>query len=312
MMDFGRNHFGDEESARMYRRAVFGWRCVLVALLIAGPSVSGDCQQANAGAAKPEGSPLSWVQSAVDNELQVIAPEGLTGVRYRERKINAHGDTTREEMETQEGTVARLVERNGRPLSAAEDAAERQRLQGVLAAPQEFERHHAHDKPQREEAMQLVRMLPQAMLTSYAEGQPQPQGASSPQIVIDYKPNPAFHPPSTRAEILTGIEGRVWIDASSRRMTRIEGRILRPVDFGYGLVAKIFPGGSVELEQTHVGNNRWVYSHLREHVQVRVLLVKNLVQSSEATSWDFRLLPSLPHYQDAIKTLLEMKIPLSP
>ncbi len=247
----------------------------------------------------------------MDNELKVIAPDGLPGIRFRERKVDARGDTTREEIETVEGTVARLVERDGRPLTAAEDTAERQRLQSAIDNPNEFARHHSRDKAQRQDAMQLVRLLPQAMLYSYAPGQPQPAGTESRQIVIDFRPNPEFHPPSTRAEILTGIEGRVWIDAGSRRMTRIEGHILHPVDFGYGLVARIFPGGSVELTQTNAGDGRWAYSSLREHVQVRVLLVKNLTQDSHATTWDFRLLPALPHYQEAIRMLLEMKIPLS-
>jgi hypothetical protein len=269
-------------------------------------------QAAPQQSASPEGTPLAWVQAAVDNELKIISPDGLPAVRFRERKTDARGDTTREYMETQEGMVARLVERNGQPLTAAEDAGERQRLQDQIDAPAEFLKHHAHDKSQRADASQLVRLLPQAMLYSYAPGQPQPEGAKAPQIVIDYKPNPAFHPPTTRAELLTGIEGRVWIDARSRRMTRIEGDVLRPVDFGYGLVARIFPGGKIMLQQTDAGGDRWVYSRLSEHIQVRVLLVKTLVQSSEASSWDFRLLPSLPHYQDAIKQLLAMQIPLRP
>jgi hypothetical protein len=293
-----------------------GMRSRLSALALAGLGL-GACssalaQAASPQAARPEGTPLAWVQAAVDNELKIISPEGLPAVRFRERKTDARGDTTREYMETQEGTVARLVERNGQPLTAAEDAGERQRLQDLIDSPADFAKHHAHDKSQRADASQLVRLLPQAMLYSYAPGQPQPEGAKSPQVVIDYKPNPEFHPPTTRAELLTGIEGRVWIDARSRRMTRIEGDVLRPVDFGYGLVARIFPGGKIMLEQTDAGGDRWVYSRLSEHIQVRVLLVKNLVQSTEASSWDFRLLPSHPHYQDAIKQLLAMQIPLRP
>jgi hypothetical protein len=299
-----------------YNSSFAGMRSRLSALVLAcvvlAVGKGALAQAAPQQAASPEGTPLAWVQAAVDNELKIISPDGLPAVRFRERKTDARGDTTREYMETQEGMVARLVERNGQPLTAAEDAGERQRLQDQIDAPADFLKHHAHDKSQRADASQLVRLLPQAMLYSYAPGQPQPEGAHSAQIVIDYKPNPAFHPPSTRAELLTGIEGRVWIDARSRRMTRIEGDVLRPVDFGYGLVARIFPGGKIMLEQTDAGGDRWVYSRLSEHIQVRVLLVKNLVQSTEASSWDFRLLPSHPHYQDAIKQLLAMQIPLRP
>lgn len=306
-----RSSLGERRGWRRMSAGAFGRLLLALAALVLRLSAPAHGQQP-AAERQPEGTPLSWVETAVEYELKIVAPTGLPGVRFRERKVDAHGDTTREAIETQEGTVARLVERDGRPLTAAEDAEERQRLQGVLDSPGDFQKHHAHDKPQRDDALQLVRLLPQAMLYSYAPGQPQPKAAASPQIVIDFRPNPAFHPPNTRAELLTGIEGRVWIDSASHRMTRIEGRILHTVDFGYGLVARIFPGGTVELEQADAGGDRWVYSHLREHIQVRVLMVKNLLQNSEANSWDFRLLPSLPHYQDAIKMLLEMKIPLSP
>jgi hypothetical protein len=301
---------GSDAARRRQRWPACAW-VLAGCLVVAGGWPQAAQPQQQASEPMPEGAPLAWVQAAVDNELTVIAPEGLPAVRCRQRRIDAKGDTTRELIESREGTVARLVERNGQPLTPAEDADERQRLEDILAGPSDFLRHHQHDKEQREDAMKLVRLLPQAMVYSYVPGQPQPRGAQRPQVVIDYHPNPAFRPPTARAELLTGIEGRVWIDAQSHRMTRIEGRILRPIDFGYGLVAQIFPGGTIEFEQSDAGNGRWVYSHITENVTVRILMVKKVVQRSEATSWEFRLLPAVPHFQDAVRMLLEMKVPLS-
>jgi hypothetical protein len=263
-----------------------------------------------AAAEQPEGTPRSWAESAVRNELNVIDTEGRAPLRYRQRKVDAKGETTREIIESKEGNVARLVERNGQPITAAEDAAERDRLNADIASPDDFARHHKRDIAMRGDVMQLVRMLPQAMIYSYTPGQPQPKGADGQQVVIDFHPDPAFRPPTMFADVLTGLEGRVWIDARSRCMTRIDAHVLHTIDFGFGIVAKIFPGGTVELEQSHAAGDRWVYSHLDEHLTTRVLMVKTLPENAAITSWDFQPMASLLPYQDAIRTLLAMPIPL--
>ena len=77
-------------------------------------------------------------------------------------------------------------------------------------------------------AADLIRMLPDAMLYSYAPGQPQPAGyTGAALVVLDYLPNPAFVPPTRAAEALTGLKGRLWIDAISRRVVRAEANVFQ-------------------------------------------------------------------------------------
>src|ERR1700734_387250 len=136
---------------------------------------------------------------------------------------------------------------------------------------------------------------------------PRGRGARG-EVVLDFHPNPDFHPPTMFAECLTGLEGRVWIDPRTRTLTRIEARVLRPVNMGFGILAKIYPGGTLALDQVNVGEDHWVYSHLDEHVTARVLMVKNYPENTVITSWDFRPMPSLLSYQDGIRTLLSMPV----
>jgi hypothetical protein len=287
--------------------------CLLASLLCltaAAPHLRAQNITNQTVSAQPDGLPRTWADAAARNEINIIRSEGTFPVRFRERKIDAKGDTTREIIETQQGSVARLVERNGQPLTPEEDAAERERLNDELASPDDFIRHHKRDAGTLETTLQLVKLLPQAMIFTYAPGQPQPKGETSPQIVLDFHPDPSFKPPTMVSEILTGLEGRVWIDAQSHVMTRIEGRILHPVNFGFGILARIYPGGTIEFEQVRAGGDRWVYRHVTEHLTVRAMLVKTVPQNAELTSWDFRLLPALMPYQDAIHTLLAMPVPL--
>jgi hypothetical protein len=258
----------------------------------------------------PEGTPGGWAEAAVRNELKVIAKEGQVALRYRQRKVDAKGDTTREVIESKDGNVARLVERNGQPLTADEDAAERDRLGADISSPDDFFRHEKRENANQEEVMQLVRLMPQAMIYSYAPGAPQTNVQQGQEVVLDFHPNPAFRPPTMYAEMLTGLEGRVWIDARSQCIRRVEAHVLRPVNFGFGVLAKIFPGGTVELEQTHAAGDRWVYSHVAENLTARVLMVRTVPENAAVTSWDFRPMASPLPYQDAIRTLLSMSVPV--
>jgi len=254
--------------------------------------------------------PRAWADAAAQNELKIIDTHGSNPLRYRERKVDAHGDMTREVIESKEGTVARLVQRNGQPITEEEDKAERERLQADIDDPSDFLKHHEKDKTSREDAIALVKLMPHAMIFSYAPGQPQLKDVDAQQVVLDFRPDPAFHPPTMRAELLTGIEGRLWIDAKTKHMVRVEGHVLHPIDLGFGFVARLFPGGSVTLDQTNANGDRWVYSHLSEHMTFRILMVKTVPQNSEMNNWDFRPMPALLPFQDAIRQLLSMQIPL--
>jgi hypothetical protein len=279
-------------------------------ILLALASQISHGQQAVVSNASLERSPMSWAQAAARNQADIVQSSAMWSLRFRQRKVDAKGDTTREIIESQQGGVARLVERGGKPITATEDAAERDRLQASLASPDEFLRHHRHDKESRQYALDLIQQMPSAMIYSYAPDQPQPSGATSRQIVLDFQPDPKYHPPMMIADLLTGLAGRLWIDAASERVTRAECHVVKPVNIGWGMVGRIYPGGTMEFGQTDAGGGRWVYSRLEEHVTVRELMVKMVPVNVVMTSSEFRVLPSLLSYQDAIHMLLAEKIPL--
>ena len=88
----------------------------------------------------PQGTPGSWIDAAEKNELEIIQDDDHP-IRYRMRKVDRKGDTTREVIESAQGNVARMIERDGKPLSAEENAAERERLNNILKSPQDYLKH---------------------------------------------------------------------------------------------------------------------------------------------------------------------------
>ncbi|MEO6923084.1 MAG: hypothetical protein ABI142_04610 [Bryocella sp.] len=224
------------------------------------------------------------------------------------QRISAKGKVVRLQIESRQGDVARLIEKDGRPLTSAENQAEIARLTRILAVPSEFLRHHKHDAAMLHDANTLLGELPKALLYTYTEGQPQRANLPGPQIVIDFRPNPAYKPPTMLSEVLTGISGRVWIDRKTHNMTRIEGSFHKAVNFGYGVVAHIYPGGTLALEQIDIGNGHWAFSHLDEHLLVRAFMVKMIPEDVTMTATDFHPLPGPIDFQDAVRQLLAVPV----
>ncbi|MBS1823205.1 MAG: hypothetical protein JST61_14735 [Acidobacteria bacterium] len=250
----------------------------------------------------------NWAVDATAKELEALHHRD-SYLRYRIHIVDAKGDRVRDIIESRDGTVARLILRDGRPLTAEEDAAERKRLDNMLDNPVAFAKHAKGNDSGKKIADDLMRLMPDAMIYNYVPGQPQ-TGArpGTTEVVIDYEPNPNFHPPSTTAEALTGLKGRAWIDADSKVIVRMEGNVFKGVNFGWGMLAHIYPGGRLVLEQGDAGNGRWIFTHFTQRISIRALMVKTLNISSDVDSSDFQTIPAMS-YQDAIRILLNTPLP---
>jgi hypothetical protein len=269
---------------------------------------STDARQDGPSPALPPISPHSLVAEAAANELVALHHKG-SYLRYRMETVNERGDQVRDIIESKDGTVARLILKDGKPLTAEQDKAEQQRLNDMIASPATFAKHVKNTESEKSMADKMIPLMPDAMINTYTPGQP-PSGRNrgAPEIVLDYKPNPKFVPPNTQAQGLTGLQGRVWIDAKTHYVVRMEGTIFRPVNFGWGMLAHIYPGGKVEMSQTSVGDNRWIFTDFSMELSVRALMVKKLDIHSSAKTSNYQKLDPMS-YQDAIHLLLATPLP---
>ena len=252
--------------------------------------------------------PRNWAVDSVAKSLENLHHEG-SYIRYRIHIVDAKGDRVRDIIESRDGTVARLILRDGKPLTPEQDKAERERLNDMLADPEAFAKHAKGDQSGKKIADSLIRLMPDAMNYSYVPGQPQTgKNPGITEVVVDFEPNPKFHPPSTTAEALTGLKGRAWVDPKSKQILRMEGTIFKAVNFGWGVLAHIYPGGKLAYEQVDVGNGRWCYSRFTERISVRALMVKSLNISIDVDSSAFQVVPAMS-YQEAVHMLLDTPLP---
>jgi hypothetical protein len=252
--------------------------------------------------------PRSWAVDATANEL-IVLHHPNSYLHYRMHVVDEKGDKLRDVIESKDGTVARLIMRDGKPLTKEQDEGERNRLNDIIASPSGFAQHIKNENSGKKIADDLIRLMPDAMIYTYVPDQPQSgKTHGRPEIVMDYAPNPKWRPPTTTSAALTGLRGRVWIDASTRNVVGIEGEVFQGVNLGWGLLAHIYPGGKLLLEQTSVGEQRWIFTHFEERITVRALMVKTLNVRSNIDGEDFHLIPPIP-YQDAIRMLLDTPLP---
>ena len=267
--------------------------------------------QSAAAANSPLGvAPKEWATDAAMNELKVLN-YGRSYLRYREHTRDAKGDYLREVIESTDGSVARLIMKEGRPLTAEEDQWEHERMQAMLESPAAYAKHVRGDVSGKKMGLELIKLAPEAFIFSYVPGQPQRpdrvmHGGDLPEIVLDYKPDPNWTAPTMTADALSGLAGRLWIDAKTHYLTRMEGTVFRPVNFGLFL-ARIYPGGKLTFEQTRVSETRWIFTKFSEKLDLRVL-IKTLKQDMDIEAFGFSPVPEMS-YQDAIRMLWATPLP---
>ncbi|HEY5253975.1 MAG TPA: hypothetical protein VIJ53_04950, partial [Acidobacteriaceae bacterium] len=219
-------------------------------------------------------------------------------------------DTTKEIVETSQGGVARLVAIRNQPLNATQIQAELQRLQELASDPAAQQHRHHNEERDAERITSVMRLLPEAFINHFEGSVEAPDGTA---IRMTFEPNPHFSPPTLESRILTGIRGEIWIDPTDLRVVRIEGHLFREVDYGWGILGTLYPGGTIRIEQVKTPECGWQLSHLVLNMTGKELMLKSLRVVVDETASDYHPVPPEWKYTDAINWLLHRpEIPTTP
>ena len=246
-------------------------------------------------------TPEEAVARASHNEL---AAHDEHPYRFTLRKVDNGRITTKEIIETHQGDVARLIAINDKPLPPDIEAKEVARLQALLDHPEIQEHRRKREQADANRANEMVRLLPTAFIYNF-EGMV--DGPNGPCYRLSMKPNPNFDPPDRQAEVLHGMAGELWIDQKQERMARLDVHLIADVDFGWGVLGKLYKGGTILVEQKDVGQDHWEQAHLRLNLNGKILMFKSLVIDTKEDESNFAPVPANWTYQDAVRALLSEK-----
>lgn len=249
-----------------------------------------------------QSDPAALVRAATQNEFDNSYGH-RPPLRYQVRKVTQRSDTTKQIVETRDGGVARLIGIRNKPLTDAQTQAEIERLH-TLSTDRTSEEHRRRSE-ERDAARSagIMHLLPEAFLYQLKS----PENSTG-LIQLSFTPNPRFSPPTLESRVLTGIHGDIWIDAQDLRVVRIEGQLYRTVDYGWGILGMVYPGGTIRIEQTKTPDCGWQLAHLKLNLVGKELLFKALHIQLDEFATDYHPVPSGWKYTDAIQWLLQMPI----
>ena len=150
----------------------------------------------------------------------------------------------------------------------------------------------------RDRVLKIVRALPDALLYSDVSTE---QGGKV--RVLSFRPNPQYQPNSFETTILKAMSGTVRIAVGPKRLISLNGRLLSDVNIGLGIVGKVQKDGTLDLEETDLGDGIWEISRVSLMVMARAVF-KRLDLSVEENLRDFKRLPHELSGTEAIDLLL--------
>ena len=252
--------------------------------------------------------PVALVRRAAANELRAVddrIAQGPAPVRYLFYKQDEKGSTVKDVVQTRDGSVARLVAINGKPLSAEQENLEATRLKRLLDQPDLQQRRKKREKEDAERAKKIMHVMPDAFLYTYAGMVAGPNG---PAVRLSFKPKPGFDPPDQETRVAVGIQGELWIDQTQERMVRLDAHLFEDVDFGWGILGRLYKGGSIRIENADVGNRNWQLQRMKLDLSGKALMVKTLTFRITENGTGYELVPRELSYKDGIR-LLQSKAP---
>jgi len=209
------------------------------------------------------------VREVVYNELNDHASHG-----YWRYWVDSHTpkESLREEfLETAEGPISRIELSNGRPLDVEGRQLEQARLHRLLNSPAEQARHRQEYDDNEKRIGRIVALLPDAFLYEYV-------GEENGCYRLRFRPKPDYPAHSIEARIFHAMNGELWINATYKRLVRLDGHLNQDVSFGFGILGRLYQGGWFSLQRTQVSSTDWKTERFELHMKGRAILFKIITQ----------------------------------
>jgi hypothetical protein len=233
-------------------------------------------------------------QSSQPEALQAVraAVDAETLANHTDRSIWTYQDhdnalakaATYTTIETRQGTLRRMIELDGQPLSPEAAQAETQRIDHYVHDPSAQARarkNNAHDDAQ---AAEMLNMLPTAFLWSVVSETPD-------LITLSFKPNPSFGPPNMEAHVMGMMAGQMVIARDGNRIRTLRGQLTNNILIGFGVFARLTKGGTFDVERRKVGGDHWQITETHVHIGGRALLFKTIGQQEDEVKTDWKPSP---------------------
>jgi hypothetical protein len=240
-------------------------------------------QSASSALAQPQMPAGQLVREVIYNEQNDHQRHGYW--RYWVERRAPGGTSLTEQVETVDGPIARLTLSDGRAPSPEAQQQEQERLQHLLTSPSEQARRLRQYDEDENRIGRILALLPDAFVYEY-------DGEENGCYRLRFHPDPDYSAHTIEARIFHAMSGTLWVDARFKRLARLEGRVEENVDFGFGILGRLYEGGWFRLERVQVSPTDWKTKSLEVHMNIRALLVKTFARETSETRGGFAPVPA--------------------
>ena len=237
---------------------------------------------------------LDEIRANVNKIDAIMENYSYTELRI-ERDLKSSGEFVEKSSEKRSLTfykgyrITRTIEKNGKPLSASDQAKEDKDAGKQVA---DIEKRIAEKERKQ---------IAQRDAGAGSGGQPNGEGQRitiadalrgsllvNPRrerfggrdvIVFDYEPNPAFKPKTRNEKLFAICNGAVWVDTTTKQIVRLEATLTENMG---NFLAKAKRGASFTIENELVNNEIWLPSRADINLQIKILFaginINNLVK----------------------------------
>jgi len=256
-------------------------------------AVLASCSLALAGAGTPSPSqPADFQSDPQARELvhKVVANELLqedidrSHYMFKLRKVTPKGTRVQEVVQTDQGSIARTLQIDGHAPSDEQRQAEEEKIQKLLRDPDEQKKRLKREKEDESRAQVMIKALPNAFFY-------QTIGREGNTVKLRFRPDPSYQPQSHEESVYAGMAGELWLNVAQERLQKIDAHLFHDVDFGWGILGRLYKGGGFMVQQEQVDGNHWDATAVKLDLTGKAMMFKSLVYKEEEYESDFRRLP---------------------
>jgi hypothetical protein len=223
------------------------------------------------------------VRTATQAELAADKNDN-TRWRYRDAKKDGT-DTVSIVVETEFGSVRRVIMKNGQPLTEAEARAEDERVQRFIHDPEKLAKQRRDGAQDGKNAEDLMHMLPEAFIWKV-------ESEDTQRYTLHFDPNPNFNPPDMKGRVLGTMAGTLVVNKAQNRIEIISGKLTQDITIGWGLLGRLHEGGTFRVERREVAPGLWQIVETHVHIEGKALFFKTIGEQQDEVQTEFTQVPA--------------------
>jgi hypothetical protein len=270
--------------------------CVGVAALFVCLCLNLSAQSSGSDLKSNTENPDALVREVIRNEIQAQLNDKSLWCYRQEEQEDGKPSKALEVCQTKDGDLERVVAVNGRELDAVQIRAEDQRIQTLIAHPEQLRAKQKKAREDGEQERNLLATFPEAF-------QFQCERESGNLVSLRFRSNPAFRPTTRSTQVFHHMEGTLVLDMKQKRLVEISGHLTSEVKFAAGLLGHLDKNGTFSVQQKEVGDGHWDLSSMSVHMNGRALFFKTITVLEKKKQADYKPLPRDVTLQQAAEFL---------